>query len=88
MTKRVFTIDELAELLNTTTTAIRSNMQRYNYKAIPVPIKLGRRVVWPVSRVNSFLEEREKESEIIFARPSMPTKRRGRPSKKEQVESR
>lgn len=88
MTKRVINIAELAELLNTTPTAVRSCLQRLNFTAIPRPIKLGRRLVWPLHRVEAFLEEREQESERIFAPPRIPSgRKRGRPTKREQIEA-
>lgn len=77
MTKRVLRIDELAECLNTTVNAIRSNLQRRNFLAIPRPMRLGGRVVWSVKQVEEFLALKEQEA-LGNARPSGSRNGRGR----------
>lgn len=59
MVTQIIGVHELAEILGTTTNAIRSNLGRKNYNAVPPPIRLGRRVVWTLRQVEEFISEKE-----------------------------
>ena len=58
MSHRVLNVYELAELLGTTSAAIRSHWQRRNFDAIPRPIHFGRRLGWPMQTVEEWLQKR------------------------------
>jgi predicted DNA-binding transcriptional regulator AlpA len=62
MTKRILSIDDLAELMNTTVFSIRSNLQRKNYRAVPRPMRLGRRLAWSAGMIEEFIRSREAEA--------------------------
>lgn len=81
MQKRLYNINELAELLGFTVPAIHAQLARKNFEAVPPPIKLGRRLAWPVELLEEWLA-----SKIAKANPHPsegPTEcpRRGRPRK-------
>jgi len=83
--QKVVHVEGLAELLDTTTHAIRSHLQRRNFSAIPKPIRLGDRIVWTMKKVDEFLDGKEKEAEASFETDLRQLKRagRGRPTKKQ-----
>ncbi|BDQ37270.1 hypothetical protein SYK_16300 [Pseudodesulfovibrio nedwellii] len=56
--QKVLNIYEFAELLGTTSAAIRSHWQRRNFDAIPRPIHLGRRLGWPMQIVEDWLQKK------------------------------
>ena len=90
MSTRVIRIDELAKILATTTDSIRCNLKRRNFDAVPPAFKLGRRIGWTLRSVENFLGEKEKEAVQNSEKTTLKAARRkkGRPTKKEQVESR
>ncbi len=55
---KVLNVYELADLLGTTSAAIRSHWQRRNFEAIPRPIHLGRRLGWPLQVVEEWLQKK------------------------------
>jgi len=87
---KVIRIDELAKILATTPDSIRCNLKRRNFDAVPPAFKLGRRIAWTLRSVENFLEEKEREAVLSSKKSSLKAARRkkGRPTKKEQVESR
>lgn len=60
MVTQIVGVHELAEILGTTADAIRSNLRRKNYDAVPPPVRLGRRVVWTLRQIEEFISEKEK----------------------------
>ncbi|WP_144005030.1 transcriptional regulator [Solidesulfovibrio fructosivorans] len=72
MSEFVYDINELAEELKTTPGAIRQHIFRKNFKAVPPPVKLGRRVVWMKDRVKVWLNERADNSTPTITPPAQP----------------
>lgn len=82
MTK-LLSIHDLAKCLGTTVPAIYSHIHRQNFAAIPRPIKLGRRLAWPMEVVEDWLSEKIFNTTTILDRdsPGKPRRGRGRPRK-------
>lgn len=84
MHTRLLGINELAEVLGITAPAIHSHLARRNFEAVPPPIKLGRRLVWPESVLKEWLDEKIAQAqERIAAEADQLEVRRfpGRPRK-------
>lgn len=48
--QKLLNIGELADFLGFTVAAVSAHLHRKNWDAVPKPIKLGRRLAWPVER--------------------------------------
>lgn len=83
MHKQVYFINDLAAILGCTVASIQGHLARKNYDAVPVPIKIGRRLAWPVTVVGEWLDEKIVDAQNNSPRPASP-KRRGRPRKTER----
>lgn len=84
--RRVYLISDLSRILGLSVSAIHSHLSRRNYKAIPPPIYIGRRLAWPKSVVDEWIEakmelaKKQKEAldELMYALKNHPY---GRPKK-------
>lgn len=78
-------IKELAALLHLSPATIRSDVSRRPW-VLPPSIKIGIRTVWLRSTVLDWLKARERAaSPPATTEPPQPPRRRGRPSKLEQL---
>ena len=90
MNKLVYNIVEISELLGTTVSAIQGHLARKNFDAVPPPLRLGKRLVWPTSGVDEWFSKKIKQaqayaavSQLSSSPSSIEQKRgRGRPPKK------
>lgn len=58
MEQRLYTIHDMAGLLGLTVSAIHGHLNRRNYGAVPRPIRLGRRLMWPVAIVDAWIQDK------------------------------
>lgn len=93
MTERKFYyIEEMSAILGKSIAGIYGHLARKQYDAVPPPMKLGRRLAWHIQAVDDWIEvklslakvEAEKYKEFIQA----PPRRRGRPTKTEEIKRR
>ena len=85
MILRFLTSHKLAEELGCTVSSIYNHIHRKNFNAIPRPIRLGRKLIWPREAVEEWLENKMKESEGEKTHtPKMGLGKKGRPTKTEQ----
>ena len=82
---KLLNVHELAEYLSTTVPAIYSHINRQNYIAIPRPIKLGRRLAWPMEIVDNWIRQKVADTEKTQCRNTLdrPRRKRGRPRKQQ-----
>jgi len=78
VTQRFYNISELSIILGKSIASIHGHLARKQFDAVPPPIKLGRRLAWPVDGVDAWIAEKAMGR---HNRPQTPTKRRGRPKK-------
>jgi len=86
--RRFYNIGELSTILGKTVASIHGHLARKQFDAVPPPIKLGRRLAWPVDGVDAWIAEKAQraDDEVKNQRSQFPVRRRGRPTKKEQWE--
>ncbi len=83
MEQKFYTINEMASILGLTVSAIHGHLNRGNYDAVPSPIRLGRRLAWPVQLVDEWLQAKiEHAQECVQKRIEHRESGRGRPLKK------
>ena len=85
MRKRLYNINELAEILGFTVPAIHAQLARKNYEAVPPPIKLGRRLAWPEELLEEWLAEKIAKANSHLSGKPTETPHRGRPRKTRTV---
>ncbi len=56
--QKLLNIGELADFLGFTVAAVSAHLHRKNWDAVPKPIKLGRRLAWPVEEVQAWVREK------------------------------
>lgn len=79
MQQLVIYIPDLAKALATSDAAIRTHISRRSWpRAIPTPIRIGRRWAWRKQDVESWLAS--------LAGEAQPLRKPGRPRKQEQIE--
>ena len=86
MEDKLYMINDLSQRLGLSVSAIHSHLARKNYKAVPVPIYVGRRLAWPKSVVDEWIEakmelarkQKEALDELMHALKHHPL---GRPKK-------
>lgn len=86
MEKLVYNIDELACALGFKSVgAVYKHVHRKNWEAIPPPVRLGSRLVWPCEKVKTWLNAKNDagtEPQPVVTLPPPPIKKkRGRPRK-------
>jgi len=88
MEKLVYNIDELAVALGFKSVgAVYKHVNRKNWDAIPPPVRLGARLVWPRDTVKMWLSAKneatlhKKGIEKPLSTSSSQQKKRGRPRK-------
>ena len=80
MKKRIYYISDLAAILGCTVASIQGHLARKNYAAVPIPIKIGRRLAWPDTVVDDWLDEKIVDAQNSIPSPESP-RPRGRPRK-------
>lgn len=58
MEQKFYTINDMANLLGLTVSAIHGHLNRRNYNAVPLPVRLGRRLAWPVAIVDAWIQDK------------------------------
>jgi len=90
MEKLVYNIDELACALGFKSVgAVYKHVHRQNWDAIPPPVRLGSRLVWPCDKVKTWLnaktdagiEKATTPQPVVTLLPPPIKKKRGRPRK-------
>ena len=85
--KKFYNIEEMSVLLGKTISSIYGHLARRDFHAVPPPMKLGRRLAWAVSSVESWVDEKMKEVEEerkAYERQfAVGIRKRGRPRKTE-----
>lgn len=84
MHTRLLGINELADILGISAPAIHAHLARRNFDAVPPPIKLGRRLVWPEKVLREWLDEKvatAQERIATVAEEEADSRRPGRPRK-------
>ena len=56
--QKLLNIGELADFLGFTVAAVSAHLHRKNWDAVPKPIKLGRRLAWPVEEVQAWVRDK------------------------------
>lgn len=56
--QKLLNIGELADFLGFTVAAVSAHLHRKNWDAVPKPIKLGRRLAWPVEEVQAWVRNK------------------------------
>lgn len=85
--KRFYNIEEMSAILGKSIASIYGHLARKQYDAVPMPMKLGRRLAWLVEGVDEWVERKLAEVEaqrVVYEgrmRAGVVT-RRGRPLKK------
>ena len=86
--KQFYNISELSIIFGKTVASIHGHLARKQFDAVPPPIKLGRRLAWPVNEVDAWIADKatranEKATGQCNS-AKQPAKRRGRPRKSER----
>lgn len=84
MDQKFYTINDMAGILGLTVSAIHGHLNRRNYHAVPIPVRLGRRLAWPVQLVDEWIRAKiEQAQESVYkSTEHRETARRGRPLKR------
>lgn len=83
MSKLMYNVSELSAILGFTVSAIHAHLARKNFDAVPPPIRLGRRLAWPVESVNQWLDAKLKiVLDQNLARDDQPKGIVGRPRRR------
>jgi predicted DNA-binding transcriptional regulator AlpA len=87
LTKRFYYIEDMAEILGKSATAIHGLLNRRQYDAVPPPIRLGRRLAWVVEAIDEWINAKVASAKIELQKQAAqihaPPKKRGRPTKVE-----
>jgi len=88
MQKQFYFIEDVAAIFGMTVAAVQGQLARRQYDAIPAPVKLGRRLAWPVQIVDDFVESKIQnclqKQNVLPTAPSKPSSvKTGRPTKRE-----
>lgn len=85
--KKFYNIEEMSAILGKSIASIYGHLARRQYDAVPMPMKLGRRLAWLVSGVDEWVEgkiqEVKREQKAYVEKMSGGVRRRGRPRKGE-----
>lgn len=89
MVERLFHyIEDMSIILGKTPASIYGHLARKQFDAVPQPIKLGRRLAWPVKFVDEWINEKatraNEKARAQRNHTTPPIKRRGRPRKSER----
>lgn len=86
MSKRFYTITDMATILGKSVAAIYAHLHRKQFHAVPPPSRLGRRLAWPVELVEEWIKQKNLQAYIeherqveVLKQPRKP----GRPTKAE-----
>jgi len=75
-------IEDMIRLLKMKRATIQVNIARENWKAVPCPVKIGKRHAWHRKKVDSWINERfglaETEEETTPTPPKEEEEKRGR----------
>ncbi len=92
MQKKFYFITELSEILGISVASIQAHLARKRFDSVPAPVKLGRRLAWPVAVVDAFIDDKIKACQRLQeAKPESalltvaPRKKIGRPTKREAL---
>lgn len=92
MQKKFYFITELAEILGISVASIQGHLARKRFDSVPAPVKLGRRLAWPVAVVDAFIEDKIKACQRLQEAKPEPAsfqlvqlKKIGRPTKREAL---
>ena len=85
--KKFYNIEEMSAILGKSIASIYGHLARRQFDAVPMPMKLGRRLAWLVSGVDEWvdgkLREVEEERKVYEEHmKSSVVRRRGRPRKR------
>ena len=84
MEPRFYNINEMASLLGMTVAAVHAHLSRSNYDAVPLPIRLGKRLAWPSEQVEEWIQAKVEKAKVTAEKSerhmALPAKM-GRPSK-------
>jgi len=79
--KAFYNIFELSAILGKTVASIQAYLHRENFEAVPPPVRLGRRLAWPVTTTDAWIQKKT-EAALSQLPPTEVIKRPiGRPSK-------
>jgi predicted DNA-binding transcriptional regulator AlpA len=82
---RFYYIEDMATILGKSALSIYGHLARKQYDAVPVPMKLGRRLAWVVEEVDKWIAgkvvQAAAQAEAHREFMNAPAKRRGRPTK-------
>ena len=85
--KKFYNIEELSTILGKSIASIYGHLARKQFDAVPVPMKLGRRLAWLVEGVDEWVAKKVEEAERVRAdyveKMNSEPRRRGRPRKGE-----
>jgi predicted DNA-binding transcriptional regulator AlpA len=74
--QKLLNIGELADFLGFTVAAVSAHLHRKNWDAVPKPIKLGRRLAWPVEDVQAWVRDkiqaRDEQRSFLSSRAGRP----------------
>lgn len=80
--KKFYNIEEMSAILGKSIASIYGHLARRQFDAVPMPMKLGRRLAWLVTGVDEWVEAKIREVEQEQARyvehMRTPARRRGR----------
>ncbi len=92
MQKKFYFVTELSEILGISVASIQAHLARKRFDSVPAPVKLGRRLAWPVAVVDAFIEDKIKACQKLqevrpepISLPLVPLKKIGRPTKRETL---
>ncbi|MDL2259485.1 hypothetical protein LJB99_01215 [Deltaproteobacteria bacterium OttesenSCG-928-K17] len=86
MIPKVIGIHKLAELLDCSPASIYSHIARKNWDAIPIPIRMGRRLAWMQTTVDEWFAAKTNFAELELKAEALAhhcPRRTGRPTKVE-----
>ena len=78
--KKFYNIEEMSAILGKSIASIYGHLARKQYDAVPMPMKLGRRLAWLVVVVDEWVDGKIAEIEDQVKKYSVP-RRKGRPRK-------
>jgi len=84
--KKFYNIDEMSAILGKSIASIYGHLARKQFDAVPMPMKLGRRLAWLVTGVDEWVDGKIREVERQAEKyeehiSSSVVRRRGRPRK-------
>lgn len=85
--KKFYNIEEMSAILGKSIASIYGHLARKQFDAVPMPMKLGRRLAWLVTGVDEWVlgkvAEAEERQRAYMEHMKAPVRRRGRPRKGE-----